>query len=303
MANSISAALLLTIPVSASAASPLESYLAARDGYITKFTAIDENGKFNDRTRRDLQRSLQDLEKQLRGIIGPVAIKGFSTNGKINLETLVRSDVGFGGLDALVYTSQGGAKENKSQAFVTTNALLDQWLKEHRDNWVVAKSEVPKNARAALASETFYTFAISADAAVAKYAELPIATPAKAGFAFAMLAARSQDDAPIPPNEIILSVLHDARMFVATAPVAAKITPIPACQEIWKGAEEKEEAAHAVYRDSNLQDEAALDRSTRLREEGIAAFHRCYAERAQSQPFFAALVRQAQGLLERLPVK
>ena len=48
--KSIMVALLLTIPFSANAASPLENYLAARDGHIGKFTAIEDNGKFTDRT-------------------------------------------------------------------------------------------------------------------------------------------------------------------------------------------------------------------------------------------------------------
>jgi hypothetical protein len=167
----------------------------------------------------------------------------------------------------------------------------------------VAKSEVPKDAGAALTMDTFYTFAISADAAVDRYAELPVAKPATAKSVFAMLAAVSQDDSPTTPRELIVSVVNETRLFVATAPVAAKITPIAACQEIWKGAEEKEEAAHTVYRNSNLQDEAALARATQLREDGLAAFHRCYAERARNQPFFGAVVRQAQELLERLPVR
>jgi len=301
--KSIIVALLLTIPFSAKAASPLENYLAARDGHIAKFTAVEDSGKFTDRTWRDVQRALQDLEKQLRGIIGPTVIKGFSTIGKINIDTLVRSDVGFGKLDALIYTSQSGAKDNKSLAYVTTSALFDQWLKDNLDKWALTKSAVPKDAGAALTMDTFYTFAISADAAVDKYAELPVARPANARSVFAMLAAVSQDDSPTTPKDLIVSVLHETRVFVATAPVATKIAPIPACQEIWKGAEEKEEAAHKIYRDSNLQDEAALARAEQLREEGLSAFHRCYAERAKDQPFFGALVRQAQGLLERLPVK
>ena len=32
---------------------------------------------------------------------------------------------------------------------------------------------------------------------------------------------------------------------------------------------------------------------------GDAAMHACYAERAKAQPFFAALVKQAQELVER----
>jgi hypothetical protein len=294
-------AFLLVAPVSAQAASPLETYLAARDGHIAKFSAIEESGKFSDRAQRDLKRALGDLEKQLRAIIGPVAVKGFAPAGKINFDTLVRSDVGFGGLDALVYTSQGGPKDKKSHAYVTTVALLDQWLKERRDSWVTAGSGVPRDAGEALAMSTFYTLAISADAAVAKYAELPVTKPAKTRMAIAMLAVRSQDDAPIAPNELIVSALHEGRVFVVTTPVTTRIDPIPACQDIWAKAEEKAEAALATYRESDLKDQNAFDMATRFREEGGAAFYRCYGERASGQPFFGALVRQAQGLLERLP--
>src|SRR5205823_12763967 len=141
--KSLIVAVLMAVSVSANAASPLEVYLATRDGYIEKFSTLEERGRFNDRTRRDMQRALQDLEKQLRGIVGPVSIKGFRPTGKINSDTLVRSDVGFGGLDALVYTSQFGSKETKSHVYVTTSALFDQWLKEHRDNWAAAKAEAP----------------------------------------------------------------------------------------------------------------------------------------------------------------
>jgi len=292
-------ALLLTPPISARAASPLENYLAARDAYIKKFTALDESGKYDKRANSDVQRALGDLEKRLRGIVGPVAIPGFSAAGKINADTLVRSDIGFGSLDALVYTSQSGAKDKKSRVYVTTTALFDQWLKDHPDNWALAKSEVPKDMREALTLQTFYTFAISGDAAVDKYAELPVAKPAKAKSAFAMLAGISQDDAPIIPGEIIVSVLDEASVFIATAPVAAKLDPIPACQDVWSKAEQAAEAT----REANPGDDPTFELWMQLRDEGVAAFHRCYAERAKGQPTFAAVVRQAQALLERLPLK
>jgi hypothetical protein len=296
-------ALSLIIPISAQAASPLETYFSVRDGYIAKFTQIEDSGKYNDRTHREVQRALGNLEKQLQKIIGLVAVKEYSNAGKINLDTFVRSDIGFGRLDALVYASRSGSNDNKSHIYVTTSALFDQWFKEHRDNWAITHTEYPKDATAALASGTFYTFAISADAAFALYAELPIAKPAKAKSAIALLAARSQDDAPATPNEMIIAVLHETRVFVATAPVAARITPIPACQKVREQAEEKAEAAHLAYRESNLKDQDALDLSTRLREEGETAFLRCYAESAKSQPFFASLVKQAQELTELLPLK
>jgi hypothetical protein len=44
----------------------------------------------------------------------------------------------------------------------------------------------------------------------------------------------------------------------------------------------------------------AIDDAGKL---GEAASHRCFAERARGQPFFVALTRQAQALLDILPLK
>jgi hypothetical protein len=54
---------------------------------------------------------------------------------------------------------------------------------------------------------------------------------------------------------------------------------------------------------SELKDEKLSEQSTRLEEEGDAAFHRCFAQRAKSQSYFAALTRQAQALVDRLPAR
>ena len=46
--------------------------------------------------------------------------------GKLNLDTLIEGDQGFGLLDGLVY----GAGDAKTRVIVTTDGLLRRWLAE-----------------------------------------------------------------------------------------------------------------------------------------------------------------------------
>ena len=61
---------------------------------------------------------------------------------------------------------------------MTTDALLDHWLDEHKNWWGPKVANVPQDVAAALKSEAFYTQALMTDAAIMKYAELPVAKPA-----------------------------------------------------------------------------------------------------------------------------
>jgi len=286
-------ALLLVAPVAAAAASPEEAYFAARDGYIAKFSAIANIGEED---LEDHQRARNELTGLLGAIVGPVAIKGLLPQGKANLDSLFKSDEGFGLLDGLLFSSA----DDKTHVTVTTDALLGHWLEEHKDWWGPKVANVPQEVAAALKSEAFYTQALMTDAAIMKYAELPVAKPAKASFAYAILVARSQDVSPRVPDEVIVSVVGGGRVFVVSAPANAKINPIPACQEIRRRAERKtaaaREAAASAPKDDRLSEE-----STRLEEEGDAVFRRCFAERAKRERFYAALTKQAQALVDRLP--
>jgi hypothetical protein len=82
-----------------------------------------------------------------------------------------------------------------------------------------------------LKSEPFYTRAISADAAVSKYAEVPVKNLASAQAVVAILDARSQDMGPRTPDGLIVSVVQDGKAFIAIEPVKAKINPTPVCDE------------------------------------------------------------------------
>src|SRR5262249_10927476 len=138
-------ALLCCIPVTAGAATPEQDYIAARDKYIAKFTQLSTDNKFTDDVSDDHKRALEALEKQLRRLIGPVALKGFKTEGGINLDGLIKGDEGFGLLDALVFPASDGDGERVAKVFVTTNTLLDRWIKEHKDWWGPKSNNVPQN--------------------------------------------------------------------------------------------------------------------------------------------------------------
>jgi hypothetical protein len=291
-------ALILLVPLAAQAASPEESYFAARDGYIQKFKSAGTSGKIDDRTLNDEKRARGDLEQQLRRIVGPFNPQGFSGLGKSNLASLFEGDEDFGLLDGLVFSSKNG----KTRVLVTTSALTDNWLRAHK-NSQSGRENLPEPVDAALKSNAFYTQALNTDAAFSRYALLPITKPAQATFAFAMLGARSQDIGPRMPDEIVVSVVEADRLFVVTAPANAKIKPMPTCMAVWRKSERKAKQVLAVYTASNPKDQKLFDQYTRTQQEGDDAFRRCYAENAGRDPLFATLTRQAQALVDLVQAK
>jgi hypothetical protein len=287
-------ALLLVAPM-ACRASPLEdAYFTARDDYVAKIKAIDDAGKLEDNTPKLHKRALEQLGKLTQPIVGPVALKGFSAKGQTNLDSLYTGDFGFGLMDGLNFASPDG----KTHIIVTTESLFVHWLREHRDWWGSKSENVPQEIDAALRSEAFYTQALQTDSHISRYVELPVARPAKAKFALAMLIARTQILGPRIPDELIVAVVSGGRVFVINASARTRVKPIPACDAIWKESERKAAEAQDAYIASQLEDKTLSDQRNKAEEDGDAAFHRCFAERAGGRPFFAALTRQAQALLE-----
>ena len=279
------------------AASPEADYFAARDGYTAKFSSLSNARQMDDGTLRQHDEALAALTKMMRSIVGPVAIEGFPAEGKISLDSLFQGDLGFGLIDGLVYASADG----RTQIVVTTEPLLAHWLVEHKDWWGPKIENVPQQAQAALKSEAFYTQALVTDSAFSKYAELPVRKPAGAAFAYAMLIARTQSLGPRTPDELLVAVIASGRVFVVSAPAGARIAPIAACRQIWKDAEQQAIEKQNAYIRAQSKDENLTRQSDRLEEEGDAAFRRCFAARAPADPSFAALARQAQGFVDRLP--
>jgi hypothetical protein len=261
-------------PVTAQAASLEQNYFASRDAYIAKFSQTNSPDDFS----RQYDLALDELARLLRPIVGTVAIKGLSAQPKSNVNTLSRGDSGFGQLDGLVFASP----DEKTRVVATTTALLDHWLREHDD--------VPRPIDAALKSEAFYTQALT-DAAMTKYADIPVAKPAGANFAVAVLGLRSNGMVAGTPNEVDVAVVRDARVFVVSAPVTAKIDMIPACKQAWDASMTKP------------VDESDHDGLSRRENEADAAFVRCFVDQARNHRFFPAVAKQAQRLIGLLPTR
>jgi hypothetical protein len=185
---------------------------------------------------------------------------------------------------------------------VTTETLMSGWLVAHK-NWWPDLENVPQDIPAAFNSDTFYTQAISSDAAVAIFTELPVTRPAAAKAATALLIVRRQDIGPSVPDEIIVSAAQGGRVYVATVRVEGKATPIAACTEVWDKAQKEADVIFEAYRATEQKDEKLFDSYTKKQEEGDVAFRRCFGERAKGQPYFGELTKAAQALLDGLPEK
>src|SRR4051794_34648079 len=229
-------ALLVLSPAAAVAASSEQSYLAARDAQTRKIAAAEKKiGVSSDRFTKLQDSAVAELEKQLRQVVGPSALNlpGVGATPKINNDTLLKGDLGFGMLDGLAY----GSEDYKTRVVVTTEGLFKAWLRDHRKWW--KDNELPQDPAKALAYETFYTQAVNSDATLSRYAELPIKKPQAASAAYAMLGGWAQDDGPWEPDELVMSVIQGGKLYVVRVPASTKVGPFPACQAVWDKAESK----------------------------------------------------------------
>ncbi len=122
---------------SATAATPEEAYIAARDAAIAKIktaAAAEKRGPMDNYGAQILamdEQARTGLEQQMRAIVGPVAIQDMDDQGALNLDTLIEGDEGFGLLDGMVY----GKVDAKTRVIVTTDEMFQLWLHQHK-NWL-----------------------------------------------------------------------------------------------------------------------------------------------------------------------
>jgi hypothetical protein len=279
------------VPTALQAASPEQDYAAARDRAIQQIEAADKAGTPSDRVVEMQDRAVADLEKLLQRIVGPSSLNGVEATATNNVDTLIRGDLGFGRLDGLAYASA----DNKTRIVVSTDTLFKAWLKSRRKWW--PNDDVPQDIDKALRSEVFFTQALQGDAAFQRYAVLPVKKPPQAGAVFAMLDTRAQDIGPWPANEITATLIRGHRVYVVTTPASVDLALMPECVKQWDAANKTLEDASATP----TPGQSFGDLSERIRSGGDVAFHRCFAERAPRAPGYAALVRQAQDILDGLP--
>ncbi len=271
------------------------AYLSARSHAIATLVRVEKSGRGGDALLKQQKRELLKLEKLLRPLVGDIAVAGFASSGKISLETLSKEDVGFSQLDGLVFAGDDG----KSSLLATTKKLTQAWLRAQNQNGR-SEQRILGDLNEAVQSDRFYTFAISPDAAVSKYADVSLKAPPGAEIASAMLDTRSQDSPPMAPDELTLALVKDGRVFIVSAPVQTKIEPIPACAARAKETETEAQAKLSEYQASKLKNEKLFDEYTALQNKGDNDNRKCFAERAKGEKFFSDVRAQAQELSDRL---
>jgi hypothetical protein len=283
------AAIALTIALAEAGAaqpSPEDRYIATRDAAIQKLSPLYDAGALDDAATTAEAAAFADLLAQMNAILDEPARKGFGP-AKLNIDTFYKGDEGFGTLDGLRFDAefgrngeQAGANgadgkyvEPRAHIIVTTPTLFERWLLAHKDWWDKGARNVPQRIGSALKDASFYTQAISSDAAVINFHLLPMAKPDSATFSYGILAGRTQSDIPDAADQVFVSALTDGKVYVAYGSIDP-VVKIPECS--------------AIRADYNKRD---------LRQQSEDAFMRCFTRRAPQQPSFAEATQQAQALL------
>jgi len=282
----------LSAPMTLVAASPEEKYFETRDNFIREFekasTPLDGLAEQDQHALDEKDRhALAELEKQLKAIVGPVNVEGFPKEGKINLETLQNGDLGFGQVDGLRFSAK------QEQLFVTTDNILKKYLAE--------QPELPKDLAELSKTDEFYVRAITAEAAVTYFAEIPVKSANGKSYVRAFLGLTAQDIGPFIPKDVFVFVTKGNRILAVQSPAATEIAEIPQCRNEWERFAKKKADANELYRSSGLNNQKAFDESVQQYEQqGFEAYQRCYDREAKNQKFFASLKKQAQSIVDRL---
>lgn len=317
MNNSCAAVLRLLVPlclaatISQATAAPKSAedrYIAARDAAIEKISALYNTGNSDEAARKAEAAATADLGAQMRAIVNEPSREGFGP-ARLSVDTFANGDEGFGKLDGLRFDAlvgengekagQDGADgkyvQPKSHIVVTTQTLFERWLRAHKDWWDKGAKNVPQQIGAALKDESFYTQAVASGSAVVSFNSLPITKPAKASFAYAVLAGRTQSEIPDAASHVFVSAISGDKIYVAYGSISPEVT-VPACIAIRTGYNQKAEQADDDLRSGKI-DQKAYGRLGNLRQKGEDAYKRCFTERAPKLASFAEATRQAERLL------
>jgi hypothetical protein len=287
-----------------------DRYIAARDAAIEKLSSIYDAGKFDDAAKAAEDAARADLGAQMAAILGERRRPGFGPP-TINLGSFYRGDEGFGTLDGLRFDDELGTSgekagrdgadgkyvEPRAHIIVTTQTLFGRWLRDHKEWWGKGIKNVPQRIGDALRDESFYTQTISSGSAVINFNALPIAKPASATFAYAMLAGQTQSEIPDAADEVFVSALADGKVYIAYGSIQPEVK-IAACMAIRTGYNKRSDEAYEQFQRKEI-DQKAYDRLGNLRQQGEDAFRRCFIRRAPQQPAFVEATKQAQALLAK----
>jgi len=257
-----------------------KKYLLTRDTYIRKFEKASGNIDNEDNS------ALAKLDIQLKEIVGPVKIIGFSANGKINLGTLQKGNADFDNLDGIRFEG------NHETLCVTTESLLRSYLSKHL--------ELPADMDALSRSGEFFFHAFNEDAAVSYFTDVPIQNSRGLFFVHAFLGLFSQDIGAIVPDTIFVFASTHKKIYLIAASAKDLTTQIPQCENEWNIFNQKSSEALEKYRASQLEDKKAFSDGIKFEEVGFKVYRQCFDREAKNQKFFALLLERVQSIIDRL---
>ncbi|TGP21829.1 MULTISPECIES: hypothetical protein [unclassified Mesorhizobium] len=277
------------------AASPEDDYIAQRDKAISDIAALESSNTQVETLDAANTKAQADLEKRLAAILGPLSVKDFPATGKINLESLSASDIGFGMLDGLRY-----AKSDEGPSIVaTTRGLAERWLRSKTDE-DDESLKLPTGIDDALKLDAFYTQAIGADAAFVKTLDFALKKPEGADIVVARLGGWTQDVGPIYAQQVVVAVVKGDRVLIAEAPASPPVPKIAACEALWTAADATAQKFQETYQSSDLKDQQAYDAANAAWEKGDGDYRACMGERLPGDAAFPALLAEAQQLADHM---
>ncbi|MBZ9978280.1 hypothetical protein [Mesorhizobium sp. BR-1-1-10] len=277
------------------AASPEDDYIAARDKAIAAIAAMESANAPVETLDAANEKARADLEQRLSTLLGPFTVKGFPAAGRINIESLSSSDVGFGMLDGLRHGTEDGPS-----IVASTRGLVERWL-QSRAAETDADLKLPTSFDAALKLDAFYTQAIGSDAAFTGTLDFTLKTPDGADMAIARLGGWAQDVGPNYDQEIVVTLVKGNSVMIAEAPAAPPVPRIAACDAVWTAADAA--AQKLVKQATDDSDENTSDAADAAWAKGDSDFRACMGKNLRDNPAFPALLAQAQTLADQMAGK
>lgn len=271
-------AYLVLFPIAGSAATPLETYIQTRNGFISQFAKAEP-------TNIEHDRALKALEEQLRSIIGPVDVAGFPRQGTINLQSLYPSEGGFDQVDGLRFSSE------RNMLFVTTDTLLKDFLNRNKT--------FPKDLRLLSERENFYSRVFDWDSAFMVFAEIPVHPVESISFARAFLILNGQDIGPFVPETVVVFAAKGDRIFLTESEV--KISQVMSCKNEWGKSYKRASEALDRYHSSQLTDKKSFEDYVKLEGEAFRAYRSCFGRSFRERADFMQLTILVQSIIDRFP--
>jgi len=243
------------------AADTESSYFHLRDQLIAKINAkADLMGG-----SKDEKAALDQLEKTLQNVIGKLKVQGHPEPPKINLEALVKGDLGFAEADGLKFFNQ------EETLVVSTNGLLKPWLTEEPE---IALKKKPHN--------IFFS-----GVAIEPIVKIPVSTGPNLKFVYAYLSAIVQEYGPFTPRSLVVYAQKGRQVFGIARDIQAKLPTFATCV--------------SAYNDQ-IKKLEKLSLKTRFKEEEktFKTYATCYGKALEKDSSYDKVKKLAQEIIERL---